>query len=70
MALIENIAYDEMRVALGWGMMMAGGAAPPAAISPTPPKPPVAPAAKAPAKAAPAKVRSIFDAQGRGCNYC
>ena len=58
MALIENIAFDEMRVALGWGMMMAGGAAPPAAISPTPPKPPVAAAAKAPAKAAPAKVRS------------
>jgi hypothetical protein len=66
MALVENIAYDEMRVALGWAMMMSGGTAPPAAISPTPPKPPVAPVAKAAAKAAPAKAVSHGFKRGAG----
>ena len=49
MALIETIAYDEMRVALGWGMMMSGGTAPPAPAMPKAPAPP-----KANTKAAPA----------------
>ena len=49
MTLVENIAYDEMRVALSWAMMASGGAAAPAAI--------VAVAPKAVGPASSAKVR-------------
>jgi len=62
MALVETIAYDEMRVALGWAMVMSGGAAPPAPVVPSAPK--MAPlVAKAAAAAAPAAKKVYRDCE-------